>query len=49
MGVIDEEYVKKVHDPQAVAGRKITIAPDEVIKLAGLLKTIGKNLVNNLK
>lgn len=49
MGVIDEEYVKKAHDRQAVAGRKITIAPDEVIKLTGLLKTIGTNLVDNLK
>lgn len=49
MGVIDEEYVKKAHDPQAVIGRKITITPDEVIKLVGLLKTIGKDFVDNLK
>jgi len=49
MGVIDEEYVKKAHDPQATPGRIITIAPDEVLKLAGLLKTIGRNLVDNLK
>ena len=49
MGVIDEEYVKKAHDLQAVAGRKIVIAPDEVIKLVGLLRAIGKNFVDNLK
>jgi hypothetical protein len=49
MGVTDAEYVKKAHDPHAVVGRKITIAPDDVIKLVGLLRTIGKNIVDNLK
>ena len=49
MGVIDEEYVKKTQDPNAVVGRKITVVPDEVIKLVDLLKIIGKNLVDSLK
>jgi hypothetical protein len=49
MGVIDEEYIKKARDSRAAVGRKITIDSDEVIKLSGLLKTIGKNLVDNLK
>jgi hypothetical protein len=49
MGVIDEEYVKRAYDPQAVVGRKIAIAPNEVIKSAALLKTIGKNFVDSLK
>jgi hypothetical protein len=49
MGVIDEEYVKKAQDAHAIVGRKITIAPAEVIKLLGLLKIIGKNFVDKLK
>lgn len=49
MGVIDEEYIKKAHDPRAIAGRKIAIVPDEVIKLTELLRTIGENIVDNLK
>ncbi|MCL4272256.1 MAG: hypothetical protein KJZ77_00165 [Anaerolineales bacterium] len=49
MGVIDKDYVKKAHDPRAIVGRKITIVPDEVIKLAGILKTIGEKIVDNLK
>jgi len=49
MGVIDEEYIKKAKDPGAIAGRKIYIQPEEVIELAGFLRTIGKNLVATLK
>jgi len=49
MGVIDQEYVKKARDPQSIVGRKITVTPDEVTRLLELLKTIGKNLVDNLK
>jgi hypothetical protein len=49
MGVIDQEYVKKTQDPQAVRGRKITLAASEVTRLAGLLKIIGNSLVDKLK
>ncbi len=49
MGVIDEEYVKKAQDPHATVGRKIAVKSDEVIRLIGLLKIIGKHLVDTLK
>ncbi len=49
MGVIDDEYVKKAKDPQAKAGRIITITVEEVLQLVGLLKTIGTNLFNKMK
>lgn len=49
MGVIDEEYVNKAQDPQAIVGRKVTIVPDEVMRLTALLKIIGKNIVDSLK
>jgi hypothetical protein len=49
MGVIDDEYVKKAKDPQAIEGRKITITEEEVLQLVGLLKIIGTNIFDNLK
>jgi len=49
MGVIDQEYIKKAKDPRAVVGRKIHIQPEEVMELAGFLRTIGKNLAATLK
>jgi hypothetical protein len=49
MGVIDEEYIKKAKDTTAVAGRKIVITSEEVLRLTQLLRTIGNNLFDNLK
>jgi hypothetical protein len=49
MGVIDDEYIKKAKDPQAIMGRKITITPDEVLQLVRLLRIIGNNFFDNLK
>ena len=39
MGVIDEEYVRKSGDVQAVTGRKINVDPEEVREL---VRIIGK-------
>lgn len=49
MGVVDDEYIKKTHDPQAIVGRKIRITPDEITRLIELLKIIGNNLFDNLQ
>lgn len=49
MGVVDQEYIRKAKDPNAVAGRKITVQPDEVGELVNLLKVIGNNISSNLK
>jgi hypothetical protein len=45
MSVIDDEYIRKSKDSSAVAGRKISISSEEIIKLARSLKLVGKNLI----
>ena len=47
MGVIDDDYIKKSKDPNAVMGRKINITQDEVLELTKLLKNIGSTLFEN--
>jgi hypothetical protein len=49
MGVIDEDYIKKAQDPEAILGRTIRISPDEVTMLVKLLREIGNSLAENLK
>lgn len=48
MGVIDEEYIAKAKDLNAILGRKVAITQDEVIELMRLLKIIGNNLYEKL-
>jgi hypothetical protein len=48
MGVVDEEYLKKANDPQAILGRKISIAPDEVTATIKIIQALGKQLFDCL-
>lgn len=48
MGVIDEDYVKRSHDSQAVLGRKITVSRDEVTATIGLIEVLGKRLFDGV-
>jgi hypothetical protein len=48
MGVIDQAYVDATRDPQAIAGRKVAVEKDEVLKLIDLIKKIGVHLTNTL-
>lgn len=48
MGVVDEAYLKATGDVQAVKGRKVSIAPDEVASLVATLKLLGAHLVDHL-
>ena len=48
MGVVDEDYVKKANDFQAVLGRKIIISHDEVIATINLIENLGKRLFEGL-
>lgn len=41
MGIVDAEYLRKTNDPQARAGRKITILPDEVLSMLNLTRRLG--------
>jgi hypothetical protein len=44
MGVIDEEYVQKANDPEAVAGRKIRVNHDEVTWAISIVQALGGRL-----
>jgi hypothetical protein len=48
MGVVDEEYVRKASDPFAVAGRKVTLASDEVAALIGIIERLGRRLYDGV-
>ncbi|WIG60503.1 MAG: hypothetical protein OJF49_003251 [Ktedonobacterales bacterium] len=47
-GVIDEDYVKRANDPQAIVGHKISLTPDEITRLAQILSLMGQHLVQEL-
>ena len=44
IGVIDQEYLEKVKDPDAVLGRKILVRQDEVLEFLVLMRLIGSNI-----
>lgn len=48
MGVVDEDYIKKANDSQAVLGRKIGISRDEVLATINLIERLGKRLFEAL-
>jgi len=48
MGVVDEDYVKKTNDPQAILGHKITVTRDEVTATIGLIEALGKRLFDEI-
>ena len=48
MGVVDEDYVKKANDPQAILGRKIIVSRDEVTATITIVETLGKRLFDGV-
>lgn len=44
MGVVDEEYIRKTGDNQAVVGRKVIIGVDEVRKLVRILGKLAQGI-----
>jgi len=42
MGIVDDDYVKKASDPDAVVGRKVKATSDEIRELAALLMKLGQ-------
>lgn len=48
MGVVDDDYLKKANDSQAVLGRKISVSRDEVITTISLIEKLGKRLFQGL-
>jgi hypothetical protein len=42
LGVIDEDYLQRAHDPDAILGRKVKITKNEVERTIDLLQRLGK-------
>ena len=48
MGVVDEEYLAKTGDPDAVAGRKVSIDTEDVEVASRFVKEVGEYLASQL-
>jgi hypothetical protein len=48
MGVIDAEYIQKVNDPEAVAGRKVNLSRDEVTSVIRIIDALGRRLYDGI-
>lgn len=46
MGVVDDDYLKKANDPDAVLGRKVNVHSQEVSAAISLVEALGKRLFN---
>jgi hypothetical protein len=44
MGVMDEDYVQKANDPDAVAGRKVRVTHEEVTSAISIVEKLGRRL-----
>jgi len=49
MGVVDEDYIRKTNNPQAIKGRKVSIQIDEVRNLVKVLVNLGLFLFKELE
>lgn len=49
MGVVDDDYIKKTRDAQAVIGRKVTLRADEVRTLVGIMRRVARSLSAGLQ
>jgi hypothetical protein len=49
MGVVDDEYLNKTNDPDAIKGRKIEVLPDEVRTLVRHLRTLALHIAEELQ
>lgn len=45
MGVVDEAYIRKTNDINAVVGRKVTLTPGEVSEVAKIVGKLAKHVV----
>lgn len=48
LGVIDDEYIQKTADPQAIRGRLVTVSSAEITELIAHLRVLGRHLMSNL-
>jgi hypothetical protein len=48
MGVVDEKYITKTKDPDALVGRKILISPEDVSAVMRVIREVGGYLADQL-
>lgn len=48
MGVVDEDYVRKTLDPDAIVGRRIRISPEEISQTIEIVKSLGQKLFQGM-
>jgi len=48
MGIVDQEYIDKSHDLEAIVGRKISISSEEVERLILIILNLANYIVNTL-
>lgn len=48
MGVVDDDYLRKTSDPDAVVGRKIVVSRIDVAAIAGVLRAVGEYVASSL-
>jgi hypothetical protein len=48
LGVVDDEYISKTADNQAIVGRKVTISANDVRNLARILGKLAKSMTDDL-
>lgn len=48
MGVVDDDYLRKTSDPDAISGRKIEVSHDDVTTVARVLQVVGEYLATSL-
>jgi hypothetical protein len=48
MGVIDDDYIQKVNDPEAVTGRKVQVSSEEVISSMDIMEELGRRLFGKI-
>ena len=49
MGVVDDDYIKKTGEAQAVIGRKVLLRADEVGALVQIIRRAARNLSSRLR
>ena len=47
-GVIDQEYIEKTGDENAIKGRKVTLSPEEVRELLSITKRLARSLFSSI-
>ena len=48
-GIVDEEYMSKAGDCRAILGRKLTVSEREIQRLVGIVRVLGKHIMEQME